>query len=364
MQTLWGIDKSDHASLEAIFDTHLSKGPGMVRPDTSFLDIPRLADEFRNEFGDWCKQSNSSWDPHFILEFAKVGLRTLLLSHSKRFNNSLNKSLELTRIELNNLIIYKNKVANLKSQSLVDIEMDIETVKSKLDTLLTEKSRYLSARARVNWLEKGERSNKYFLNIIHRNNYSSYLSCFFNEQGTLSSNNEDKVKITYNFYSGLYASQPCLKPDSFFKDLNIPTLDSAEHIQLNKPITDVNLTKALRKCGNTASGPDGIGYKTIKLVWDSYSKILLNSWNYALQSGVLAPSHRESVICLLEKKGKDKRYMKNLRPISLSNCDLKIITKALTHKCNTVTNSIIHPMQAAYVPGRHDNLRLISIVKD
>jgi hypothetical protein len=77
-------------------------------------------------------------------------------------------------------------------------------------------------------------------------------------------------------------------------------------------------------------------------------------------------SHRDSVICLLEKKGKDRRYINNLRPISLSNCDIKVITKALTHKFCNILPAIIHPMQAAYVAGRqvHDNIRLINIVKD
>ncbi len=108
-----------------------------------------------------------------------------------------------------------------------------------------------------------------------------------------------------------------------------------------------------------------IGYRLLRYIWDFYSSILLESWSHGLITGELAPSHRESVICLLEKKGKDRRYIQNLRPISLSNCDIKIITKALTARFNQITNMIIHPMQSAYVPNRqvHDNLRLINIVK-
>ena len=69
---------------------------------------------------------------------------------------------------------------------------------------------------------------------------------------------------------------------------------------------------------------------------------------------------------MLEKKGKDKRYIKNLRPISLSNRDIKIITKALTKRFNKFLPSIISPQQTAYIPARsvHDNLRSIDIIKE
>jgi hypothetical protein len=73
----------------------------------------------------------------------------------------------------------------------------------------------------------------------------------------------------------------------------------------------------------------------------------------------LPPSHYESVITLLPKEGKDTRDIKNWRPITLSNCDAKIITKALSTKVSKVLNSILDVSQTAYIPGRSvaDNLR-------
>jgi len=64
------------------------------------------------------------------------------------------------------------------------------------------------------------------------------------------------------------------------------------------------------------------------------------------------PSHYESAITLLPKEGKDISDIKNWRPITLSNCDLKIITKALSIKFYKVLDSIIDVSQTAYVPGR------------
>jgi hypothetical protein len=316
--TLWGIDRSDHAAIELIVDINLDKGAGMYRPDTSFLDNPSLADDFRNEFTEQLNEISDDWDPHLRLEYIKMSIRTLLGVYSKKFNNNLNRNLDSTRSELNKLIGLKQSIALGKvfNISLSDCEADISICQSNLNKLLAEKSKYLASRARVQWLEKGERSNKYFLNIIHKQSYNSYINQLFSSDGTLSEDNEDKLCIAYDFYSNLYQKSNCINPDSFFLKFEAPIVDNAELDKISAPLSIDMLTCALKSCGNTAAGPDGIGYKVLKIIWDLYCKYLLESWNHGLKSGTLAPSHRESVICLLEKKGKDRRYIQNLRPIS------------------------------------------------
>jgi hypothetical protein len=87
---------------------------------------------------------------------------------------------------------------------------------------------------------------------------------------------------------------------------------------------------------------------------------------YSIQTGTLPPSHIESVITLLPKEGKNTKEIKNWRPITLSNCDAKIITKALATRMSKVLNEIIDPSQTAYIPGRSviDNIRSNMYVKD
>ncbi len=370
--TIWGIDKSDHAAVEMVIDLKIVKGPGLYRPDTSFLDNHASAEEFRSEVLELAYQIPTEWDPHTKLECFKMNIRTMLGVYSKKHNNRLNSLLENTRLELNSLIEAKNMLINNNSKTtslitmLKDIESDIKICRNNLDKLLTEKSKYLATRARVNWLEQGERSNKYFLNIIYSNSYKSYINELFDSSGISTTDNDTKVDIAHNFFANLYEEKNTLPSDEYLSNFSIPELSLDDFEKIDKPLTNLDLTNALRKCGITASGPDGIGYKTIRFLWDTYSLYLMNSWNYGLSQGCLAPSHRESVICLLEKKGKDRRYINNLRPISLSNCDIKVITKAITAKLNLITPKLIHPMQAAYIPNRqvHDNIRLINLVKD
>ncbi len=80
--------------------------------------------------------------------------------------------------------------------------------------------------------------------------------------------------------------------------------------------------------------------------------MLLKSWEYSIETGKMSQDQRQSIITLIPKKDKDKTILSNLRPISLTNTDVKIITKAITLKLNPILESIISPTQTAYVPKR------------
>jgi len=92
--------------------------------------------------------------------------------------------------------------------------------------------------------------------------------------------------------------------------------------------------------------------------------LVLDSWNYGLITGSLAPSHSRSCITIIPKVGKDNRLIKNWRPITVSACDIKIITKCLALRVAKYLDSILSGSQAAYVPGRDINFnnRLLSFI--
>jgi len=55
---------------------------------------------------------------------------------------------------------------------------------------------------------------------------------------------------------------------------------------------------------------------------------------------------------LIEKKGKDRRYISSWRPISLINVDQTIGSKAIARRFQEVLPDKIHHNQNAYVKGK------------
>ena len=69
---------------------------------------------------------------------------------------------------------------------------------------------------------------------------------------------------------------------------------------------------------------------------------------------------------MTEKKDRDKRYIKNWRPISLLNVDTKLVSKTLASRLKNILPSIISHQQTAYVKNRNisESGRLISDILD
>ena len=90
-------------------------------------------------------------------------------------------------------------------------------------------------------------------------------------------------------------------------------------------------------------------------------KILVSVFNYVFEVGELSLSQKQAVITLIQKKDRDNMLIKNWRPISLINVDIKIASKVLAFRLRKVIHKVIHYDQTAYVKGRYigESVRLI-----
>ena len=93
---------------------------------------------------------------------------------------------------------------------------------------------------------------------------------------------------------------------------------------------------------------------------------MVDSLNYSYDHGELSNNQKQAIIKLIEKKGKDKRYIGNWRPISLINVDAKIGSKVIATRLQKVLPEIIHFNQNAYVKGRtiFDAVRIIDDIME
>ena len=125
-------------------------------------------------------------------------------------------------------------------------------------------------------------------------------------------------------------------------------------------ITLAEGTKALSmKQSNKSPGSDGLTTEFYRAFWDIISTYVVNSFNYAFNTGNLSISQRQGIISLIRKKKKDTLYLKNWRPVTLLNVDYKIATKTIA--IEKVLPHLINHTQTGYVKGRFigEGIRLI-----
>ena len=159
------------------------------------------------------------------------------------------------------------------------------------------------------------------------------------------------------FYEKLYSKQntnvSSEEANSFLNNPNLLRLseelsESCEgEITLKQCETILNSFKTGKTPGN-----DGIPVEFYRVFWPWLGKFMVDSFNEAYNKKEMSHSQKQAVITLIKKKGKDRNYLENWRPISLINVDAKIASKVIATRVIKALPEIIHCNQTGYVKGR------------
>ena len=343
--TIWDLVKSDHAAikLNLKFDLEVKRGKSYPKLNAADISSKSNKDELRKEISNSINDFPSHWNPHQKLDYVKMTIRTKTLE--LRFKDKIDSGL-LSKL--------KNDLEFLKSLTHLNDEESIlfHELRSLVYEEEEKQAERLKIAAGVKWREEGERSSKYFLNAVTAKQVSSTMDFLSTEEGNIYDINLI-VNHAKEFYKSLYSKKVCQPVDNFYQ--YCPQLDEHAKNDLNNHVTIDNLKEALKSCKDSTPGLDGIPYSYYKIFGDLLLPLIIDAWEYSTVVGVLPDSQSLSVISLIPKAGKSKHDLKNWRPISISSCDLKIITKALSIKVAKHLDSIICDSQMAYVPGRDIN---------
>ena len=147
--------------------------------------------------------------------------------------------------------------------------------------------------------------------------------------------------------------------NTLLNDVNVKlTEEECELCESDIAIQEVEIViNSLKR--DSSPGYDGILNEFYQKYWPVIGLEFVNVINEIQNSGNMSNSQSLGIITLLYKKG-DRNDITNWRPITLLNCDYKIIEKVLANRMKFVLNNIIHSDQKAYIKGRQisENIRL------
>ena len=192
-------------------------------------------------------------------------------------------------------------------------------------------------RSRANWYEYGEKSNKYFLNLENSRKKKSCIRKLNTENDKTTSKPKEILNEIQSFYANLYDNKVDHSDEnlmeSFLSKVDTNTLTYEQRDSVDKQLTISECFAALKTFQkNKTPGNDGLTVEFYLAFWPLVGKCLVECLNFAHRHRELSTSQKQAMITLLEKKDKDKRFLKNWRPISLINVDVKIASKALAKR--------------------------------
>ena len=138
------------------------------------------------------------------------------------------------------------------------------------------------------------------------------------------------------FYKNLYkktsvkTEKECL---DYLSQVNNPRFPPEEKGLCEGKLTLQECWDALSSMKNGKSpGNDGLTKEFYTAFFGELGSLLLKTFNYSFVKGELSSSQKQAVITLIQKKDRDIMLIKNWRPISLINVDIKIASKALAFR--------------------------------
>ena len=332
---------TDHRAV--IFKSSISLPRPQWRMNTSLLSIPYIKNTISSILSSYTPPSSpSSWDD--CKKDIKNYMTSISTSHAKK-----------TRSSIKNLTNRIHKLENSKHPDTILIS-HLKNILAKLEH---KKLVSLSIRSKINWYEQGEKPTSYFFNRYKLKQSNTNIDELYinspnspNSQ-TLSNNTHQILDYAQSHFASLWSNPPPLPSSSPLFDY-IPKLPSSSISSLESPISSQELYDTIKsKEDHSSPGPDGIPYKFYKLFPISTANILLPIFNMITNGSPPPLSWSHTITVLIHKKNTDPHYITNLRPITLSNTDIKLLSSILASRFQFYAHSLIHPFQSGFMKARN-----------
>ena len=358
---------TDHSSiiLQVCSDIKENHGPSYWKFNSSLINDSTYVQEMKAYIKTVKEEvTNIRLDPREKWEYIKYHIHKFTISYTKEKSRKFKEQYTILEKEV------KEIEATLSGNSSISEIEKYRDLKMKLEQCYDKITEGIIVRSRVQWLEKGEKSSKYFLNLEKRNKNKSCIRKILKE-GKEITNSKNILAELYAFYSDRFSRkidvriQQC---DDFLSNIaTLPTLTEEESLLCEGMLKCTDVLSALKSMSdNRSPGNDGFSKAFYLCFFSDLGMELTECLNECYHQGELTVSQRQAVITLIAKQGKDVRHITSWRPISLINVDCKALSKILVTRLSKILNKIIHVDQNAFVPGRliGDSIRLISDVLD
>ena len=351
---------TDHSPVFCSFikSSKYKNGPGFWKFNNSLILNSDFVEEMKSFI---CKtkqflEQNNLFSNQSKWEFLKYEIRKKCVSFSKDLaQKSREKHADLLR-----------KITKLEQDIVSDEKLEeYEKARNELDKIYNKIAEGVKIRSKCSWYQYGEKSSKFFYGLEKKNAICGTIKMLINDQKEITSPSEINLTLK-SFYENLFKKnikKSVSEINNFLDKIDLPTISDEHYANCETEITEENLFVALKSMPrNKSPGNDGLSIEFYETFWEDIKDIFFNSLKQAKVNGSLSISQRQAVIKLLEKKDRDKRFVKNWRPISLLNVDTKILSKAFAAKLKPILPSIVSSNQTAYVEKRciSESGRLIS----
>ena len=318
-------------------------------------------------------------NPHQFLEYTLFSIKGVARRHGQVKKATLLNQKREAEEKLEAATKQQSECETLRATEDYSRELEVKMA-GVFSTLSALKSRIANIdqhlcegayiRTGYHWKCESESSTKIFLQQEKWRGTQRYIGILEVDEGVdqaprILRNQPEIESEIRNFYSQLYAPRVTNSSREDISDFmgegfsdfeQIVQKNVSSHVQekLEEPISEGELMAAIKhgKHG-VAPGLSGFSREFFKFFAEDLIGFIMKYVEFSESTGSLSANQRIGVITLIPKGAKDKKALKNWRPITLLSTLYKVISGVIANRFRQVLPHIIGLDQKGFVDGRY-----------
>ena len=267
---------SDHSAIILHFNNidRQKHGPSFWKFNASLLNDENFVLLINQSVPLWLDEFKEVIDKRVLWDLIKYRIRQVTINYSKE--KARQRRQKISDIE-NSRKVLEEKCGNNPTTENIE---QLEILKLEHENIYEEFSKGAIIRSKATWYEKGEKSNKYFLNLESHRKAKSSVRKVFSEEELLVTDPKKILGVIEGFYSGLYKKDD-LEPsenlmNTFLENPLMPCLSVDDSQVCEGKLTIEECVKSLNSFEpNKSPGNDGLTVEFYKFFWNI---VLGNCW--------------------------------------------------------------------------------------
>ena len=226
---------SDHSYITLhLRGTPIERGRGYWKLNNSHLEDETFVNEIREIFKDTMAEAFDSYQG--LWDVIKFKIKSHAIRHGKRTKKKINTEKETLQAEISRI----QKIPKfMEDQKLYNILIESE---SKLNTIIDREVQGVITRSRANWVEKGERSTRYFFGLEKCRGKNKDLTKIYKDDKYIYEQNEISSHVV-DYFQKVYTSKRPNKEsiNKYISDLEdtLPKMDNEFSLTLEEQISEL-----------------------------------------------------------------------------------------------------------------------------
>ncbi|KAA3476340.1 reverse transcriptase [Gossypium australe] len=240
--------------------------------------------------------------------------------------------------------LYNEEVSDDTLAEIAEIQLGLNLEADKEEI-------FWEQRARVNWLQHGDRNTSFFHKMAGQRHFRGRILELEDAAGNHTTESADMLKITSSYFTNLFSASTEESDEHLF-GLVKPKVTASMNAALLKQFTEEEICQAVKEMPPLkAPGVDGFSATFFQTYWHIVGTDV-SKYCLAILNGQFELEDINKTRLVLIPKVDKPINMTQFRPISLCNVLYKIIAKVLVNRMSDMLGDCINETQGAFIPGR------------